>query len=80
MTGVKRTDDVLLAFKELRDRGVDAALCLVGDGPDRDAVEERAYELGIARHCFSSATRTRSPTGTPPSTSSSSRRRTRARR
>jgi glycosyltransferase involved in cell wall biosynthesis len=53
MTAVKRTDDVLLAFKELRDRGVDAALCLVGDGPDRTGLEERAYELGIARHLFS---------------------------
>jgi glycosyltransferase involved in cell wall biosynthesis len=53
MTAVKRTDDVLLAFKELRDRGVDAGLCLVGDGPDRDGLEERAYELGIARHVFS---------------------------
>jgi glycosyltransferase involved in cell wall biosynthesis len=53
MTAVKRTDDVLLAFKELRDRGVDAGLCLVGDGPDRDGLEERAYELGIARHLFS---------------------------
>jgi glycosyltransferase involved in cell wall biosynthesis len=53
MTAVKRTDDVLLAFKELRDRGVDAGLCLVGDGPDRDGLEERAFELGIARHVFS---------------------------
>jgi glycosyltransferase involved in cell wall biosynthesis len=53
MTAVKRTDDVLLAFKELRDRGVDAGLCLVGDGPDRDGLEERAYELGIARHLLS---------------------------
>ena len=53
MTAVKRTDDVLLAFKELRERGVDAALCLVGDGPDRTGLEERAYELGIARHLLS---------------------------
>ena len=53
MTAVKRTDDVLLAFKELRDRGVDAGLCLVGDGPDRTGLEERAFELGIARHLYS---------------------------
>ena len=52
MTAVKRTDDVLLAFAKLRARGTDAALCLVGDGPDRDDVEERAHELGIARDCF----------------------------
>ena len=49
MTGVKRTGDVLLAFKRLRDRGVDATLCLVGDGPERDHVERRAHELGIMR-------------------------------
>jgi glycosyltransferase involved in cell wall biosynthesis len=50
MTGVKRTGDVLLAFKQLRDRGVDATLCLVGDGPERDHVERRAHELGIMRN------------------------------
>jgi glycosyltransferase involved in cell wall biosynthesis len=49
MTGVKRTDDVLLAFRALRGRGVDACLCLVGDGPDRDHVERRAHDLGVMR-------------------------------
>jgi glycosyltransferase involved in cell wall biosynthesis len=49
MTGIKRTDDVLLAFKSLRERGIDARLCLVGDGPDRDEVERRAHELGVMR-------------------------------
>jgi glycosyltransferase involved in cell wall biosynthesis len=49
MTGVKRTDDVLLAFRRLRERGVDACLCMVGDGPDRDHVERRANELGVMR-------------------------------
>ena len=49
MTAVKRTDDVLLAVRALRDRGVDAVLCMVGDGPDRAAVERRAHELGIVR-------------------------------
>ena len=49
MTGVKRTGDVLLAFKHLRDRGVDSWLCLVGDGPDRELLERRAHELGIMR-------------------------------
>jgi glycosyltransferase involved in cell wall biosynthesis len=47
MTGVKRTDDVLRAFRRLRDRGVDACLCMIGDGPDRPAVERRAHELGL---------------------------------
>ncbi len=49
MTGVKRTDDVLLAVRLLREHGVDAVLCMVGDGPDRDALERRAHELGIVR-------------------------------
>jgi glycosyltransferase involved in cell wall biosynthesis len=49
MTGVKRTDDVLLAVRRLRDRGVDAVLCMVGDGPDRESVERRAHQLGIVR-------------------------------
>ena len=52
MTAVKRADDILLAFKRLRETGVDACLCLVGDGPDRDDVEEKAHELGIVRDCF----------------------------
>jgi len=50
MTAIKRVDDVLLAFRALRERGVDARLCLVGDGPDREDVEQRAHDLGIARH------------------------------
>src|SRR5437867_6645169 len=50
MTGVKRTDDVLVAFKRLRDSGVDAVLCMVGDGPDRLQLEQRAHELGVARN------------------------------
>jgi glycosyltransferase involved in cell wall biosynthesis len=49
MTAVKRTDDVLDGFKRLRARGVDATLCLVGDGPDRAGLERRAHELGIIR-------------------------------
>ena len=49
MTAVKRTDDILVAFKRLRDEGVDAVLCLVGDGPDRPHLERRAHELGVIR-------------------------------
>jgi glycosyltransferase involved in cell wall biosynthesis len=52
MTAVKRTDDVLRALKGLVDRGVDAYLCLVGDGPDRDHLERYAHELGIVRRCL----------------------------
>jgi glycosyltransferase involved in cell wall biosynthesis len=49
MTAVKRTGDVLQAVRRLREQGVDAVLCMVGDGPDRDAAEQRAHELGIVR-------------------------------
>jgi glycosyltransferase involved in cell wall biosynthesis len=49
MTAVKRTEDVLEALALLRDRGVEATLCLVGDGPDRAQLEQLAHELGIAR-------------------------------
>src|SRR5262249_30377775 len=49
MTAVKRTDDVLDGFKRLRARGVDATLCLVGDGPDRPGLEQHAHDLGIIR-------------------------------
>jgi glycosyltransferase involved in cell wall biosynthesis len=52
MTGVKRTGDVLQSVARLRENGIDAALLLVGDGPDRERVEQRASELGIIRHCF----------------------------
>jgi glycosyltransferase involved in cell wall biosynthesis len=52
MTGVKRTNDVLGAFQRLRERGVDACLCMVGDGPDRQDVEIRAFRLGIVRDCL----------------------------
>jgi glycosyltransferase involved in cell wall biosynthesis len=46
---VKRTDDVLEAFRLLRANGVDACLCMVGDGPDRERLERRASELGVIR-------------------------------
>ncbi len=52
MTGVKRTDDVVRAFATLRARDVDACLCIVGDGPDREQVERRAHELGVIRDCL----------------------------
>jgi glycosyltransferase involved in cell wall biosynthesis len=49
MTAIKRVPDILMAFARLRARGIDARLCLVGDGPDRELVEERAHELGVSR-------------------------------
>jgi glycosyltransferase involved in cell wall biosynthesis len=52
MTAVKRTDVVLRAFRRLRDEGVDAVLCMVGDGPDRRSVEDLAGELEVMRDCL----------------------------
>ena len=52
LTPVTRTDDVLLAVERLRRRGVDAGLCMLGDGPDRVRVEHRARALGIAKVCL----------------------------
>jgi len=49
MTAIKNTEDVLSAFKALRTGGVEATLCMVGDGPDRAELERRAHELGIMR-------------------------------
>ena len=48
MTPIKRVPDVLEAFASLRSRGVDAALLLVGDGPDRAEAERLAATLGVA--------------------------------
>ena len=50
MTSVKRVPDVLDGFRRLRASGVDAVLCLVGDGPDREAIERQASALGVIRH------------------------------
>jgi glycosyltransferase involved in cell wall biosynthesis len=52
MTAVKRTDDVVRALRGLVDQGVDAYLCLVGDGPDRDHLERYAHELGVVKRCL----------------------------
>jgi N-acetyl-alpha-D-glucosaminyl L-malate synthase BshA len=44
---VKRVGDAIRAFKILLDSGVKAKFLLVGDGPDRNACEALARELGI---------------------------------
>ena len=46
---VKRAADVVAAFALVR-RQLPARLCMVGDGPDREAAERRCRELGIAEH------------------------------
>lgn len=52
MTAVKDTDAVLEIVRATRERGVDAVLVMVGDGPDRERLEQRAHDLGIARSTF----------------------------
>jgi glycosyltransferase involved in cell wall biosynthesis len=47
MTAVKQVQDVLQTARLLHDRGVDAAVVLVGDGPDRGELEALARELGL---------------------------------
>jgi glycosyltransferase involved in cell wall biosynthesis len=52
MTGVKDTGAVLEIVRSTREHGVDAVLCMVGDGPDRGRLEQLAHDLGIARSTF----------------------------
>ena len=52
MTGVKDTGAVIEIVRAAREQGVDAVLCMVGDGPDRVRLEQLAHELGIARSCY----------------------------
>lgn len=52
MTAVKRTDLVVRTLRALVDRGVDARLVLVGDGPDRDGLERLAHDLGVIKRCL----------------------------
>jgi glycosyltransferase involved in cell wall biosynthesis len=52
MTGVKDTRAVLEIVAAARAQGVDAVLCMVGDGPDRERLEQVAHEIGIARACY----------------------------
>ena len=52
MTGVKDAGAVLEIARATRARGIDAVLCMVGDGPDRERLEQHAHDLGIARSTF----------------------------
>lgn len=48
MTEIKRADDLLAAFAILQNRGVNAYLALVGDGPLREPLSRAAARLGIS--------------------------------
>ncbi len=52
MTQVKQLPLVLEGFRRLLDRGIEATLCLVGDGPDREEAERLAHRLGVMKQCL----------------------------
>ena len=52
MTGVKDVGAVLEIVRATRERGVNAVVCMVGDGPDREGLEQLAHDLGIARASY----------------------------
>ena len=52
MTGIKDTGAVVDIVRATRDRGVNAVLCMVGDGPEREVLEQLAHKLGVARYCY----------------------------
>ena len=51
LTPIKRPLDLVRVLALLVERGADAMLCLVGDGPDRSEMEALARTLGVADRC-----------------------------
>jgi glycosyltransferase involved in cell wall biosynthesis len=51
LTAIKRPLDLVRVLAALLADGVDALLCIVGDGPDRAGVEDLARTLGVAERC-----------------------------
>ena len=51
LTAIKRPLDLVRVLRALVDREIDAVLCLVGDGPERSAVDELARTLRLAERC-----------------------------
>ncbi len=48
----KDHETALRAFARVHDQLPDARLVLVGDGPTRPAIEQLAWDLGVADHCL----------------------------
>jgi glycosyltransferase involved in cell wall biosynthesis len=51
LTPIKRPEDLIRTLAHLVQSGIDAALVVIGDGPDRPGVEELAARLGVADRC-----------------------------
>ncbi|HWG56021.1 MAG TPA: glycosyltransferase [Gaiellaceae bacterium] len=51
VTEIKRVDDLLRSFAHLRHSGADAALAIVGDGPQLGDAQRLAAALGVADRC-----------------------------
>jgi glycosyltransferase involved in cell wall biosynthesis len=51
LTAIKRPQDLVRTLHALVGEGVDATLCVVGDGPERPEAEALARSLGIADRC-----------------------------
>jgi glycosyltransferase involved in cell wall biosynthesis len=51
LTAIKRPLDLVRVLAALVERGADALLCVVGDGPDRQDVERLARKLGVEDRC-----------------------------
>ena len=49
---VKRPIDCVEIFAKVREKGVNAKLLLVGDGPESSAVRHRAKQLNVIEHCI----------------------------
>jgi glycosyltransferase involved in cell wall biosynthesis len=48
----KAHGDLLLALSHLRERGISAKLLIVGDGPERSAIEQKTVALKLSRCVF----------------------------
>jgi glycosyltransferase involved in cell wall biosynthesis len=51
LTAIKRPQDLVRTLHALVGEGVDATLCVVGDGPERPGAEALASSLGIGDRC-----------------------------
>ena len=59
LTPIKRPFDLVRVLAALTQSGVDARLAIVGDGPERTAMEALASSLGVGERCYVSGYRER---------------------